>query len=1158
MTRATFAAGYLFVIAVLLVDALLVAASVRTILRSYERVDNARQVVAELEHTLAILKDAETGQRGFLLTGRDSYLEPLHMAEARFNEGLGRLERLTKENARQRDLIADLRVLTAVKMAELRQTVEIRRAQGLQDALEVVLTDRDREVMERIVRVAADFRGEEDRLLVVRTAAARQAVRRLVLTFSATTGAAIILLFAVFLLQWLEGSVREKAESALKRSEAWLSTTLASIGDAVIASDDHGRVRLMNPVASGLTGWRPDEAAGQPMDVVFTIIDEATRQPSENPVGRVIEEGRTLAEANPTLLVAKDGTETSIENCAAPIKDEDGKIVGVVLVFRDTTERRRQDAFRDEQRRLAEFGRDMGFALSGEGTLPEILGRCTQLTVGRLDATFSGIWTVAELGRVELQASTNVGTEAEDAHHRVLVGEPELRRMVEDGHPYLSNDVPHDPDVPASDWAGREGIVAFAGFPLVADGEPLGLWVTYSRHAFSEATLFAMASVARVIALGVERKTYTQALTESSAWLSTTLASIGDAVIATDELGRVRFMNPVAESLTGWSQDEAAGRPLLEIGTILEERTRQVTPSPIERVIREGAGVGFADHSVMVARDGQELPIEVNAALIREGSGRVSGVVMVFRDVTERRRQEDAVRRSEDRLRLAIESGKLGTWEMDPALGTVLCDDRSRALLGFSADDPVDYGVFLSAVHPDDRPTVDQTLRAAIEPSVAGELDLEFRTVGLRDGVERWLSSRGRRSFAGAGRSPRLSGTILDVTDKKRGQDELRLAKEAAEDANRAKDQFLAVLSHELRTPLNPILLAVTSMLERSEGAEEFRTNLEMIRQYVGLQARLIDDLLDVMRIVRGKMPFHWEVTDCNQLIDRAVEVCRSELLGKELRLELDVVAQRRHVNADPARLQQVLWNLVKNAVKFTPQAGLITIRTRNRVDEAAGLELIVFEVEDTGIGIDPAILSTIFDPFQQGEVSITRKFGGLGLGLAISKGIIEGHGGVLTAESAGHGQGATFRIELQTLTSPGPDDSEASERPADSSESTPLVRRKILLVEDEPATLRLLARLLRGLGHEVTATGTITSALEAEAEGDFDLIISDIGLPDGSGLRLMQQVVARRGPVSAIALTGYGMEEDIRQSRDAGFLAHMTKPIDFIKLQALIRQMTS
>ncbi|MHC5539139.1 CHASE3 domain-containing protein, partial [Singulisphaera rosea] len=449
MTRATFAAGYLFVIAVLLVDAFLVAASVRTILRSYERVDNARQVSAELERTLAILKDAETGQRGYLLTGRSSYLEPLRSAETRFNAGLGRLERLTKENARQRELIADLRVLAAVKMIELRQTVEIRRSQGLEKALEIVLTDRGKEVMEKIVRVAGDFGREEDRLLIIRTAAARSAVRRLVLTFAATTGAAIVLLFAVFLLQWLEGSVREKAASALRRSEAWLSTTLASIGDAVIASDDQGCVRLMNAVASELTGWGADEAVGRPMAVVFTIIDETTRKPSEDPVGLVIGEGWTLAEANHTLLVARDGSETSIENCAAPIKDEDGKIVGVVLVFRDTTERRRQDAFRDEQRRLAEFGRDMGFALSGEGTLPEILGRCTQLTVGRLDSTFSGIWTVGEQGHVELQASTNVGTEAEDAHHHVLVAEPELRRMVEAGHPYLSTDVPLDPLVPA-------------------------------------------------------------------------------------------------------------------------------------------------------------------------------------------------------------------------------------------------------------------------------------------------------------------------------------------------------------------------------------------------------------------------------------------------------------------------------------------------------------------------------------------------------------------------------------------------------------------------------------------------------------------------------------------------------------------------------------
>jgi CheY-like chemotaxis protein len=324
----------------------------------------------------------------------------------------------------------------------------------------------------------------------------------------------------------------------------------------------------------------------------------------------------------------------------------------------------------------------------------------------------------------------------------------------------------------------------------------------------------------------------------------------------------------------------------------------------------------------------------------------------------------------------------------------------------------------------------------------------------------------------------------------------------------------------------------------------------------VNLQARLIDDLLDVMRIVRGKMPLHWEVADGHRLIDQAIQICRSEVFCGELRLELDLAATHRHVNADPARLQQVFWNLIKNAVKFTPEGGTITIRTRN--EDGQGVEHLVVEVSDTGIGIEPEVLPRIFDPFQQGETTITREFGGLGLGLAICKGIVDAHGGTIGVESGGKGRGTTFRVVLKALPEQavgGDGEPVGGSLESDRRHPSPL---RVLVVEDEPATLRLMARLIRGLGHAVTTAGTIASAYEVFEAGEFDLIVSDIGLPDGTGLELMRRVVALRGRIAAIALTGYGMEDDIIRSREAGFTAHMTKPIDFNKLEAMIRQVAN
>jgi PAS domain S-box-containing protein len=685
---------------------------------------------------------------------------------------------------------------------------------------------------------------------------------------------------------------RRHAEDALRKQAEWLRVTLSSIGDAVITTDAEGRATFLNRVAEALTGWTQEEAAGRPMDEVFRIINEHTRLPAEDPVGRVLREGVVVGLANHTLLIARDDTETPIDDSAAPIRDEAGRDAGVVLVFRDVAERRLHEVVIEEQRRLAEFGRDIGLAFTEGDSLGEMLNRCCELTVRHLDGAFARIWTVDAAGTtLELRSSAGMYTHIDGPHARVRVGQFKVGLIARERKPHLSNAVIGDPRIPAQEWAEREGMVAFAGYPLVVEDRLVGVWAMFARHPLSEATLRGMESVAKNIALGIERK---------------------------------------------------------------------------------------------------------------------------------------------------------------------LADEAQRE------------------------------------------------------------------------------------------------AKREAEEANHAKTQFLAVLSHELRTPLNPILLAVTAMLERPEDPDQLRTTLQMIRQNVNLQARLIDDLLDVMRIVRGKMPLHWEVADSHRLIDQAIQVCRSEVFGKSLQLEVELTAGEHHVNADPARLQQVFWNLIKNAVKFTPSGGSITIRTRNEDNGHMREGRLVVELSDNGIGIEPEVLPTIFDPFQQGETTITRKYGGLGLGLAICRGIVEAHGGSLVVESAGKDMGATFRLMLKALPRSAIEGEFTPDAGVREPEAPPPSSLRILVVEDEPATRRLMARLLGGLGHTVMTAGTISTALEAD---EFDLIVSDIGLPDGSGLDLMRQVVARRGPVPAIALTGYGMEEDIRRSQEAGFTAHLTKPIDFAKLEAMIRQ---
>jgi PAS domain S-box-containing protein len=377
-------------------------------------------------------------------------------------------------------------------------------------------------------------------------------------------------------------------------------------------------------------------------------------------------------------------------------------------------------------------------------------------------------------------------------------------------------------------------------------------------------------------------------------------------------------------------------------------------------------------------------------------------------------------------------------------------------------------------------------------------------------------------------------------------------AREEAESANQAKDRFLAVLSHELRTPLTPVLAEVSAMLDDPATPATVRPVLEMTRRNVELEARLIDDLLDLNRIIQGKLRLDRKVVDAHRLIREALEICRGGIEAARLRVELDLQAVRHHVEADAARIQQVVWNLIKNAVKFTTPGGFIAIRSRD-VDGK-----LVVDVADTGLGIEPGVLSRIFDAFDQGDKSVTQRFGGLGLGLAIGRSLAEAHGGRLRATSPGLGQGATFTLELPTVDTPTLR-LEIDLPAAEIAEANPSGPLRILLVEDNLDTLRVMERLLKRKGHDVTAADGVVAARRIAEGREFDLLISDLGLADGSGLDLIRTLAASRpAPIPGIALSGYGMDEDVRRSREAGFLEHLVKPVDFPGLEAAIRRVAA
>jgi len=403
-------------------------------------------------------------------------------------------------------------------------------------------------------------------------------------------------------------------------------------------------------------------------------------------------------------------------------------------------------------------------------------------------------------------------------------------------------------------------------------------------------------------------------------------------------------------------------------------------------------------------------------------------------------------------------------------------------------------------------------------------------------------------------------------------------AKELAEHANHAKDQFLAVLSHELRTPLTPVIAIVQVLLEDPKVTTETKSWVETIGRNVQLEARLIDDLLDLTRITNGKLQLHLGPVEIHTVIRETVAICSEDIRAKQLGITFELNARNTHVRADPARLQQVLWNLIKNAVKFTPQGKSITIRTENTHPDAPPpneVDSLRCQVIDTGIGIPEEHLRRVFNAFDQGGELITKQFGGLGLGLAISKALVEQQGGSITAQSDGVQRGATFTIEfpcfageaLSEVHNQEPVAEHAfmevdnrSDRSDPTDQTTQIgipgnIPSRLLLVEDNNDTSHALQVLLERKGFTVIVGRSVQSALDIAKTYPYELVISDIGLPDGDGLELIRKLKAIRS-APGIAISGFGRDEDIRRSLAAGFSAHLVKPVSFDQLYDVLQQL--
>jgi PAS domain S-box-containing protein len=886
----------------------------------------------------------------------------------------------------------------------------------------------------------------------------------------------------------------ERKTSELAEQREWFRVTLSSIGDAVITTDIDAKVTFLNPVAEALTGWKSAEAEGQPLENVFHIINEDTRLPVENPIGKVLREGIVVALANHTALIAKDGRETAIEDSAAPIRDAGANTVGAVMVFHDVTERRRTErALRQSEARLslameaAQMGPWEWSIASGKVTWSPTLEAIHGLAPGAFRGTFE-------------EFQTSIHPEDRD---QVLEKMWESVRQREDYRVEYRVKRP--------------------------DG---GLrWIEGRGRVFTD-DIGNPDRIAGICTDVTERKRVVESLQKSEIFNRTIIESSGDCTKTLSLDGILLWMSDAAQRILCVDDvREYIGKSWLDFW---KGADREAAVAAVAGAAGGGVGNFVGWHSVL----GQPKCWDVVVTPILDRIGKPERLLVVSRDVTERRKLEEVHSRlaavvefSDDAIVSKTLNGIITTW-----------NKGAERTFGYTAAEVI--GKPVTILIPADRADEELRILASLK---RGEVITPYETIRMRkDGTLLNVSLTVSPIKDGSGTIIGASKIARDITPRKKAEAENARLYQELRHANAAKDHFIAVLSHELRTPLNPVLMTVAD-LERDETVPPaIREQLTVVRRNVELEARLIDDLLDSTRIASGKLQLHRAIVDANELVRRAVAIVESDARSKGVRLEVTTCAQPCPVDADPARLQQVIWNVVKNAVKFAPEHGWV--RLTCEIEPPGRVRL---KVEDNGIGIAPEHLDKIFNAFEQGDARTGHRFGGLGLGLAISKALVTLHGGSLVAHSEGRGRGATFVIELPLAVQP---PVKAASGPAPSAARRAL---RLLLVEDHEATSHVMVRLLTKRGYSVFAASNIEEALAVLKQTPVDVLISDVGLPDGSGRDLMEKVRQIHN-LPGIALSGYGTEADLAQSSEVGFSVHLTKPVDIDHLDREIQSLAN
>ena len=625
--------------------------------------------------------------------------------------------------------------------------------------------------------------------------------------------------------------------------------------------------------------------------------------------------------------------------------------------------------------------------------------------------------------------------------------------------------------------------------------------------------------------------------------LRVTLASIGDAVITTDLEGRITYLNSVAEALTGWTDKDAVGQPLDSVFRIINEETRKPAENPATRALREGAIVALANHTLLIRKDGTQRPIDDSAAPIKNEHGHVAGCVLVFRDIAQRRQleHENAQRLAAARqLAAIIESSEdaIVSKSLDGTIWT--WNAAAQRLFGYSDEQAV--GQNISLLFPADRADEEPLIVARLR---AGERVEHFDTVRVRsNGQPIHVSLTISPIRDEAGQVIGASKIVRDITDRKQSEERIYGLLADLKNADRRKDEFLAMLAHELRGPLAP-LRNMLEVMKRAEGnGELLQQALSTMERQLGSLVRFVDDLLDLSRITHDNLELRKQRVELASIIHQAVETCRPIAEASKHEVKLTLPHEPIYLHADATRLAQAFGNLLHNACKYTPPKGHIWLTA-----ERQGSDVVV-NVKDTGVGIPPDKLDSIFEMFTQVDQSLERSHDGLGIGLTLVRRLIQLHDGTVTAQSKGTGRGSEFIVRLPIPVIP--HEEYPRQPPPEPLSTTP---RRVLIVDDNPDAATSLAMLLKITGNATETATDGRQAVQRAATYRPEIILLDIGLPKMSGYEVCRAIREQSWgkDIVIVALTGWGQDEDRRKSKEAGFDEHLVKPVDYNVLLRLL-----